>query len=79
MLMAGCLASVLLWCWMAASRFLCQSCRLSRGTPTAGCMVGPTGRGALGSSSLVPGEGGRERVVRRGRGRREDVTGKGEK
>lgn len=46
---------------MAASRFLCQSCLLSRGTPTAGCMVGPTGWGALGSSTTA--EGGRGKVT----------------
>ena len=46
----------MLWWSMAASRFLCHSCLLSRGTPTAGCMDGPTGRGALGSSCLASGQ-----------------------
>ena len=54
--MAGCFASTVLWWSMAASRFLCHSCLLSRGTPTAGCMEGPTGRGALGSSCLASGK-----------------------
>ena len=51
---AGCFASAVLWWSIAASRFLCHSCLLSRGTPTAGCMDGPTGRGAFGSSCLAP-------------------------
>lgn len=66
--MAGDLVRVELWCCMAASKFLCQSCLLSRGTPTAGCIVGPTGHGAVGSSTLAPG-GGWELMITGGEGR----------